>query len=91
MTHGNNKILEEFSLYVMPRDNEDPAKTISDKTESLKKDYGKIKSISYANPFKTLSISATDIRKILSEGETLPDGLVTKNVENYIFEKKIYQ
>lgn len=86
----SENIVRNYSIHVIPRDTEDAVGIIRSKTDTLKKLFGKVKSVSYGNPFNMLSISATDLRKMLREGKDLPEGLIIKDVEEYIKEKKLY-
>lgn len=82
-------ILENYSIYVIPRDMEDVGSVIANKTEELKKITPNIKSIGYSNPYDMLSISATEIRKAIKEDKWYR-GALTENVEKYIKENKLY-
>lgn len=83
-------LLEKYSIYVIPRDTDDVSSVISKKVHELKKNITEdIKSVSYSNPFDTISVSATEIRKYIEKGKFF-NGLLTPSVENYIKEKKLY-
>lgn len=85
-----NEIVGEYGIYVIPRTCPDFVEVINDKINQLKEFYGKIKSISYSNPFDSIEISATQIRKMLSDEEKIPEGWLTPSELEYIGKKDLY-
>ena len=86
----SNQIVSEYGIYIIPRDSENPTSIINEKITMLKEFYGNVKSITYSNPFESISISATDIRNILEKGEVLPKGVLSPSAIKYIQDKQLY-
>lgn len=87
---NGKEILENYSIYVVPRDTQDVAQDINLKIEDIKKNLTEhVKEVKYSDPLDTVTIAATDIRKGIEKGEFIPNFL-SPNVENYIKEKHLY-
>lgn len=85
-----NEIVGEYGLFIIPRDCPNFEDIINDKIAQLTEFYGKIKSISYSNPFDSLNMSATEIRKMIANDEMIPAGILTPSVLEYIKDKNLY-
>lgn len=85
-----NEIVGEYGIYVIPRNSPDFVEVINEKIKQLKEFYGKVKSISYSSPLDSIDISATQIRKMISDEEKIPEGWLTPSELEYIKKKDLY-
>lgn len=84
-------ILENYTIYIIPRNCTDASELIQKKKEELIKNITQnIKSIGYSNPFKTFDMSASDIRNLVKLGKPI-DNMVVKEVEEYIENNNLYK
>lgn len=83
-------ILENYSIFVIPRDCNDTATVISNKKQELITNItSNIKSIGYSNPLESFKMAATDIRLLIDLNQPT-DGMLVKSVREYIDKKKLY-
>lgn len=77
--------ISKVSLCVIIREKKDLSKV-----REIKKNLEKLKAETFICNFETLDISSTRIRKLIKSGDSI-SSLVSENIENYIYENRLYR
>lgn len=84
-------ILENHTIYIIPRNCTDATESIFNKKEELLKTItSNIKTISYSNPLKTFNMDGNQIRNLIDLGQST-ENMIVSEVRKYIDDKSLYK